>query len=72
MSLLEQVLQAPAEVKDQVLKALMAELPVGDLWKCYTVEDVKHLRLSLEDKTPAIASNEFFKRLERQLASSRG
>jgi hypothetical protein len=27
MSLLEQVLQAPAEVKDQVLKALIAELP---------------------------------------------
>ena len=33
MSLLEQVLQAPAELKDQVLKALNAELPVGDLWK---------------------------------------
>ena len=30
MSLLEQVLQAPAEVKDQVLKALIAELPLNE------------------------------------------
>ena len=72
MSLLEQVLLAPAELKDQVLKAFIAELPVGDLWKNYTLADVKQLKLFLQDKTPAVSSKEFFRQLETELAASRG
>ena len=72
MSLLEQVLQAPAELKDQVLKALNTELPVGDSWKNYALADVKQLKLCLQDKTPAVSSKKFFKQLETELAASRG
>jgi hypothetical protein len=49
MSLLEQVMQAPAEVKDQVLKALIAELPEESSYSELTVAEIARIRNAPDD-----------------------
>ena len=71
MSLLEQVMQAPADVKDQVLMALLAEMPARkpvSLAKLLPMpklsdEEIERIRNATRHNTKFVTIDEFIARI---------